>query len=944
MTGSLLTKADLILYPLELAHLLEGELAAGELTAGDHPAAAAHMLDAFLLAAALNQVIEDHLERDILSLGPAARRLAGLGSPVANRAAGVVRAGASSIGRARQAWPPVLDLGRRQRAVAGLVDRLADKVVGIALAARPRPGWCPALQVETAGIWETVEEAIGRSWRPQSVLAHSPARPPNCFRVLDQDPEDCLRLVERLLAGCPGGLSPLVVGLRTSGSYLAPLTAAALRAAGQPAVALTMRPGRRLRPAIRKLLLAHRPGGGEIVVVDDPPRSGSALTRALAQLEREGAEPDDLVLLVALTGTEVPEALKGARAVVLPWEGWSVHDRLGQAAAGLVRLLTDRRVDAVDSLTAVEVVDRDQPAGRRHHVAARVAVRLRTAGCPGAMPADFCLEGVGLGYLGRDYIALAQALPGLVPAVLGVEPGLIVREWVPEQHRCTAAVAQEHPDAFAAAVAAYVVARREFLATEADRSLNLRGWGPVWEATAAMLAEAFGRLAPVARIVTPLATRRLLGTAHPTLIDGDMAPTRWFRRPSGPASGLIKLGFSGTAFSNSNLYCYDPIVDLAGFAAAAEQDGVDVGAALVSTYESLTGEKVGCSRWLLYRMLLHQRAAEDIARDLRLGAGGEQAALVARALDVEEAAAGAVRRALAATYLSSNSRVEGSDGPLAALDVDGVLETRWLEVPVPSPAGMLALRALSRHGHRVVLVTGRSLGSVTRRCADYRLAGAVAEYGGGIVGPDGPEVLLSRAQRDDLDALGTCLARIPRLHLDPLHVASRRAFVVEPQCGRRGLTREETAAVLEAVGRPERFKVVRADTQTDFVSAAVDKGSGLAALASRLGSNPGEVGFAMGDTEADRPMLAIAGCAFVPAGADPGLITLARQVRRPAQAGLLEAVVSYLGHDPRRCSTCALPPIQGEDRLLGTMLDAVCGSRRQRLRQGGALLVTLARG
>lgn len=89
-------------------------------------------------------------------------------------------------------------------------------------------------------------------------------------------------------------------------------------------------------------------------------------------------------------------------------------------------------------------------------------------------------------------------------------------------------------------------------------------------------------------------------------------------------------------------------------------------------------------------------------------------------------------RRTSATTSGSSSRTFSPPAPadgLCAFDLDGVLETRWHDFPAITPAGALALRALSRHGFRPVLATGRSLREVQSRCAAYRLAGGVAEYG-----------------------------------------------------------------------------------------------------------------------------------------------------------------------------------------------------------------------
>ena len=71
-------------------------------------------------------------------------------------------------------------------------------------------------------------------------------RVPTGFHSFDQHPDDVRWLVRAFMARYPERRGPLcVVGVRTSGSYLAPLHAAAFRACGESSVdVLTYRPGR----------------------------------------------------------------------------------------------------------------------------------------------------------------------------------------------------------------------------------------------------------------------------------------------------------------------------------------------------------------------------------------------------------------------------------------------------------------------------------------------------------------------------------------------------------------------------------------------------------------------------------------------------------------------------------------------------------------------------
>jgi hypothetical protein len=246
-----------------------------------------------------------------------------------------------------------------------------------------------------------------------------------------------------------------------------------------------------------------------------------------------------------------------------------------------------------------------------------------------------------------------------------------------------------------------------------------------------------------------------------------------------------------------------------------------------------------------------------------------------------------------------------------------------------------------------VVVTGRSLAEVRERCAAYGLAGGVAEYGSAVYehAAGVAHSLLSGDERADLDALRAVLSEMPEVHLDADYEHSIRAFRLGS--GRRLGLEEATIARAVAVAAPGRLRAIAARSQTDFVAARIDKGVGLRALASRLGG--AEIALAVGDGDADLPMLALAARPAAPANADAAVRASAaaragriRFAHRPYGAGLLEAVAGHLGHDPRRCGTCAPPRPESEDAaLLLAVLGALDGGAREKLRHATLLATRL---
>jgi hypothetical protein len=193
----------------------------------------------------------------------------------------------------------------------------------------------------------------------------------------------------------------LVVGLRTSGSYLAPLYVAYLQALGFQSVAsCTLRPGRRLLSHERAALRRVTRAGGRVLLVDDPPVSGGSLAEAAAELELLGVPRASLVLLLQVFGSSgrLPERLSAYSAVVLPFKEWTVHERLRPAA--VARTLADLLGPGV-GVSSLEPMH-DGPTGSgRGHVRAVYRADLIDKATGGRREQLIAVEGTGLGYFGE---------------------------------------------------------------------------------------------------------------------------------------------------------------------------------------------------------------------------------------------------------------------------------------------------------------------------------------------------------------------------------------------------------------------------------------------------------------------------------------------------------------------------------------------------------------
>ncbi len=937
-----------------VAELLRGELRA---LSGDAPAHMAahdtsgksacrsmpppnrtgHVLDAFLLAAGLSQMLDDYLHRDVFSLRKVAKQLRRLPSPAGRIASMGAHLTGSALYQARSSLAPTPALRAGRRDLDELLRSLADAVaatVATGASSAPDGAWGSSAhdldQMRTRGL--RLEESLRRV---PLALTREVLRLPSAFRSFDQRPEDCWRLAQSFADRHPDHDQPLtVVGVRTSGSYLAPLCAAFLRTLGyRDVVATTLRPGQRWLPHEVDGLLACVRAGGRILLVDDPPATGKAIDSAARSLTSIGIERQAITLLLAIFGTcdDVPAVLQTYEAVTLPWNEWAIHEQLAPAAVqrALSELLCDHRITCRDALNAshevqVAAVDAVEhiPLSQspqthdlvampqtRGHVRARYRLQCVEQGTNARWSAEVYAKGIGLGYLGRHALAVALPLADFVAPVLGERDGVLWRIWLPEERRLTVApedVRRANLARVSERIATYVAARRQELPS-ADVTPRLTGRHPVWQRGSDILSGAFGRAAPLARPMLHRAARQMLlaNIERPSVVDSSMAPAQWFA-PEPPEENwrVRKVDFDERAFSNFDMYCYDAFFDLAGAAAYFQLGGcgdASFARSLRDHFEALTGQTCSDERWLLYQLVAlwgDARQLSDVLGTLRQPSMPSPATL-APATSAARSVDAAVESTMAAMldvlrmlsrllgrYLGERSCADITvqvRGPLCGIDIDGVLETEWLGFTATTPAGTQALRSLACHGYTPVLVTGRSLDEVVERCAAFHLAGGVAEYGAvaydHVTGRT--SVLLSENEQATLAAVRHALRQLPGVWLDESYRHAVRAFRLT-QDGRRGLTSEMIETVVRSIAVEGQVRPIPGAYQTDFMVVGIDKATGLRALVDLLQAPVPAVApaallaFAVGDSVSDAPMLRLAAHPFAPANADAGLQALAR--------------------------------------------------------------------
>jgi hydroxymethylpyrimidine pyrophosphatase-like HAD family hydrolase len=865
-------------------------------------------LDGFLLVAGISQLIDDFLQPDPLSLRRTTAFLAKDGGSVGRAVAvGLTGPVANGVDRLIGVGPTAVRVRRLHEVVATGLQRLADLAID-PLSAMGRTASLSELKDCLAML------SASPTRLPQS-LRDDIVRLPTCFRNFDQHPDDLRRLVEDFSAARPDRLRPIVVvGVRTSGSYLAPLYAAHLRAEGFAEVdAITMRPGRRVSGGERARLRSCASRGGLVLLCDDPPATGGSLARVAAELQGMGIPEHGIVLVLALfaEAEDLPPALSQYDSVLLRFDDWSIHRRIGPDA---VREAADHFVGPDHAVVAAERVDRRDPASGRRHL--KAVYRLTVSDVHTGISGDeyIAVEGVGLGYFGNHALAVAEPLRDFLPRVLGVRDGLLFRSWLPDTARADLLPVRDRAAA-ASRIAEYIFTRNRVLGVTRDVTVRQSGQYPAWEAASTLVSRPFGPIWPIGRtVITDRLVKRLLRAGHPSVTDPRVELSEWFAE--GDPGTMVKVDWDQGSSSNLGLGCCDPIFDLA--AVTAESQDTAFAGDLRRAYEELQGGPTDDERWLLYQLALLS-ARLDGRRT------GRQ--------DLLRASSRAMQNYFRRVYF--DDLILNDEGPLCGIDIDGVLEAEYLGFPALTPASASGLRSLLAHGYRPLIATGRSLGDVIDRCQAYRLVGGVAEYGSVTYEARNQRVtvLTPVDEQTALERLRSELRGRDRIELDEHYTHAIRAFVRDGR-GVRGPVPSDEIEDARRIAAAEQVSAIVGYRQTDLIGGSVVKGLGVRALTTSLAGHDTSgsetpLAFAVGDTISDVSLLGLAEQPFAPSHGRDELSAHCTVTRSPYQAGFAEAVGHLIGHAPGECPTCRLETPSRDRRLLL----ALFGLRERGMRQ-----------
>jgi hydroxymethylpyrimidine pyrophosphatase-like HAD family hydrolase len=864
-------------------------------------------LDVYLVAAGIQQLVEDHSGTTRLIIRRAGPYLSRSRIDLLGR----IGRGATAVDWALEGalarLPRNRDLAMHSNDIAEYLRELA-----FVLLARYSSSSSDASLLQSRG------RTLGETLRPLSMsFANEIVRLPSCFRSFDQRPADVGALVSKFAdTGQLQDRPVCVVGVRTSGSYLAPLCAAALVLHGFTDVnTISIRPSWPLAKEQKDALRRAVDAGGRVLILDDPPASGRSIERVVDDLDRKmNIRPESVALLLGVfaSPTEFSGILQRTTIVTLPFEAWDFQHLLEATVVKetLGRLLGDAsdvlNVRATPTLSAV----------KREHVARIFDVEIRDAVTGVSTWNKIVVQGVGLGYFGRHAVAISERAPRLFPSVIGLEEGFLYYRELPSSDKL--AISHDRRNV-AAQLASHVAERKNLLRVDSDPSIFLAGRQPVWEVAANIVGRSLGPLSMALHgsVVAPL-VRRILYVTDPSIPDCMTSTDTWFS--SKGSSPAVKANFAEGPFSHLDLASFDAAFDLAGIAVAADSEEFSV--LLRGAYERY-GSPIEPERWMLLQ-LVHSWNEQRLERVSRSTAARRNSRIV--------------HRYFAERFLADIS--SSTDGPWCALDLDGVLETSPLGFPATTLAGALALRSLVAHGYRVILASGRSLSELAERCETYALFASVAEYGSVIYDHLHKTTidLVPEHDANQLFLLRNFITNHTDIVVDDDYERIVRVYQIDDRGRRRGLDSEQATKLLKACPCPEAVVTIHGDEQTDFVASSIDKGKAICILLQHLGGATGAASdgtndlwpleFAIGDSATDGSFLRLAQRSFAPANANQVLRKSGtRIVRQAYQAGTAAAVANLIGHQPGSCPTCGAPHMDDASLALVDLLSIQEGGR-----------------
>jgi len=855
----------------------------------------------FLLACTITDTIDDHLLGNIYDFSKIGQVL-----PFANLGVRAVKELFDGVGRLRAASLSRL-LHWRQAWGAAVTQFLRHALIA------PKPDHVVLLQERNRLV------SLLPPKFPRSLWSRRP-KVPAFFRSRDFAPFDCLELGRKFVTAFPERKRPvMVMGLRTAGSFLAPLLCAYLSDWLQETDWLAVRPRKALALWEQAALRQAAQKKARVLIIDESIHSGQTLAHAIELLRQTGFSDEDIVVLNPVEpafpkwrDSHTFQSLRKMNVITLePAERYKQR-LLDSSVVGawLEKYFKARGYAKVRVVANSDLDPKIQELNQRWRAESpeRVDVRLKRiyevhlSDAAGDSEVRYVLaKSVGWGWLGYHALVAGEKLTNLIPPVLGLRDGVLYTEWIPKRE-LPQVVAQDR-ESLIESLASYVAARTRDLSFGNNPTPDLANEGrhKGFEILANSLSRAYN-----SRMVAALKRSRIQrqlshqNCSASVMTDSKMSPGEWIFA----GSRLMKTDFEHHCQGKNELGMTDPAYDLADAIFQFELSDEESGH-LIRSYAKQSGD-VNVEERVFLNKLLAGMWGQNLAT-----LGLQNSGLLSRRSEFHRQYVSAWNFMVRETIrecgkLCRRPREVRWSTPLVVTDIDGVLDRMVFGFPSTTAAGIKAVSLLHSHGFAIAVNTARTLQEVKQYCRSYGFVGGVAEYGGIVwdAVSDQELALVSPESLRQLEEVRNALQRIPGVFLNDDYRYSLRAFTYQNggTIPLPHLLIQDLLAGLKA----DRLQVHHTGLDTAILAKETNKGTGLLSLLAFVGVATAET-LAIGDSEPDLAMFRVAHRCFA-----PGNVSCRREARLlrchiadlPYQPGLLQIARKITHPHGGTCNEC----------------------------------------
>ncbi len=743
-------------------------------------------------------------------------------------------------------------------------------------------------------------------------------RIPAAYRSQDLTHYDFIELAKKYVTRHPDfGRPHIIIGLRTAGSYIAPLVCAYLREMKYKRVNyITIRPKNYIHPRDDEQLKNLAASIQHFVIVDEPPGTGKTIARCIEILKKFNIERNPITILLPVHPAQrdwLNQTLKTSigedvEIILLEPEEWYKSKLLSKE--GFKKCLSpyfnEMGIDDFEVAETEHTLKINEKINRNPDRAFHVRLKKVIQVIPKKNNARFknsiiMAKSTGWGWLSYHAALAAKNLLGYIPRIYGLRNGIVYMEWIPSNNT----IDNLDKGNIVKTLTQYIINRTNKLRLEENPMFFLSSYRDSGlQSVALTLSKVFGpRMSKLKRGWI----RKRLGEIKcptPSFLDSRMMKDEWISSDG----EILKIDFEHHGFSKTASYnIADPAYDISSVMLEFDfSDGEKLD--LIQHYISITGDTHIFNRLIYYSIFYGCEVMNETLKKLN----SLQDPSCYKELNIKYIKAWnfLINETMryASTFVEGQSVREWKE-PLFVMDIDDVLDKNIFGFPSISANGIKSLSLLRKHSVCSIINTARSFSEVKEYCKYYGFAGGIGEYGSVIWDEieQKAEVLIPLEAYQEISVLREALQEIPGIFINPFYEYSIRAYFYN---------KERTQPLPDAIigNLFKKIGIKHLAAKKSYIDTAIyakntDKGKALLSLKLRKNMIKSKIG-AVGDTESDLPMLIVADQGFL---VNNSSIDLKRKARHfgvtitssSFQSGLLEAVNYFLhGKKNSNCDNC----------------------------------------